>query len=314
MKKIVLTILCLSLHYVLMACGCDMLITYQGIMPSDYNGMIGLNMRQRYFKGAAMSHIHANGKEHLHGQMNQVLTNYEINYRLFITKRLLLSGTIPIADYKLSSSKAAAPVRKIGMSDPILLLKYELISPSQNKENKIKQRLLFGIGVKLPLGAHYSVFVNNLPQDENLLQLQLGTGSIDYIANASYQLRKNNFGLQSDISFKLNSSNKYGYRKGNQWNFQTNGFYQKRLVNSVLMLYVGTALENTNDDKILNTNLNNSGGTNLFASLGFDFYIKKTTLFFNYQHLVKQELNGFQMKNNLKFTLGINYNFTFRNQ
>lgn len=306
--------LCLALHHVLMACGCDMLITYQGIMPSDYNGMVGLNMRQRYFKGAAMTHTHANGSEHEHGQMNQVLTNYEINYRFFISKKLLLSGNIPIADYQLSSSKVAAPSRNTGLADPILLLKYELISPAQNEEIKIKQRLLIGSGLKLPLGAHYNAFVNNSPQDENLLQLQLGSGSIDFIANANYQLRKNNIGLQSDVSFKLNTANKYGYQKGNQWNAQANFFYQKRFQSSVLMPNVGIIYESSSNDIINNALLNNTGGSNLFASLGAEFFKRKLTFFFNYQQLIKQNLNGFQMKNNLRFNLGINYNFTFRNK
>ena len=306
--------LCLALHNTLMACGCDMLISYQGIMPSDYNGTIGINMRERYFKGAALLHTHSNGTEHEHGQMNQLLSNYELNYRFYLTRRLLITGNIPVADYQFSSSKTTSQIRNTGIGDPIVVLKYELISPSQNEDIKVKHRLLLGTGLKLPIGENYKYFKNNLPVDENLLQLQLGSGSIDYIVNIIYQLRKNNFGLQSDLSYKINSTNKLGYQKGNQLNWQGSFFYQKRFQNSVLIPNIGMIYENSVKDKVSGISLNNTGGGNHFGVISAELFIKKTAFFFNYQHLVGQNLNGFQMKNNLRFTLGFTYNLKFKNK
>ena len=313
MKKTVLLVLCFVIPNIILACGCDMLIAYQGIMPTDYNGNIGFNMRQSYFKGAALTHNHSDGTAHSHGKMNQLLNNYELNYRFFISRKLMLSGNIPISDYQLSSSKALSNVRNTGIGDPYLLFKYEVISPSKNEEVNTKHRLLLGSGVKIPLGKSYKDFADNQPVDENLLQLQLGTGSVDWIVNANYQLRNNKSGLQTDVSFKENFANAVGFIKGKQLNVQSNFFYQKRWTKSVIMPFIGALYENAANDKINNTVLVNTGGSNWYSNLGAELFIKKITVFFNYQQLMSQKLNGFQMKNNLRFNLGINYNLNFKN-
>jgi hypothetical protein len=313
MKKTVLLVLCIALPNLILACGCDMLIAYQGILPSDYNGNIGLNMRQRYFKGAASTHNHSDGSAHEHGQMKQLLTNYELNYRFFITRKIMLSGNLPVADYQLSSSKAAATSRNTGIGDPFVVAKYEIISPSKKEEVKNKHRLLIGTGVKLPLGTYYKDMLNNLPADENLLQLQLGTGSFDWIAHVNYQLKYKNAGLQTDVSFKKNFANKAGFEKGNQLNAQSNYFYQKRGQKSVFMPFIGALYENALSDNINNSVLINTGGSNLYGNFGAEFFMKKISIYFNYQQLLSQALNGFQMKNNLRFTIGINYNLNYKN-
>ena len=313
MKKTVLLVLCIALPNIILACGCDMLITYQGIMPTDYNGNIGFNMRQRYFKGAALTHNHSDGSSHEHGQMNQLLSNYELNYRFFLTRKIIINGNLPMADYQLSSSKAAANYRNSGIGDPFIIAKYEIVSPSTNNDVKNKHRLLIGSGVKLPLGLYYKDMLNDQPADENLLQLQLGTGSFDYIANINYQIKHNNAGLQTDISFKKNFANKLGFTKGNQINAQVNYFYQKRWSKTVLMPFVGALYENSLTDKINNNILVNTGGNNLYGSFGAEFFMKKVSVYFNYQQLLSDALNGFQMKNNLRFTLGINCNLNFKN-
>ena len=184
MKTKVLVLLFVFLPSLILACGCDMLITYQGIMPSDYNGNIGFNMRQRFFKGAASTHNHADGSAHEHGQTNQLLSNYELNYRFFVTRKLIINGNIPMAEFKISSSKFNSNYRNVGIGDPYVILKYEVISPTRKNDIKTKQRLLLGAGAKLPIGNNYKAIVNNQPIDEDLLQMQLGNGSIDLILDA----------------------------------------------------------------------------------------------------------------------------------
>jgi len=314
MKKTILFLLCIALPNLLLACGCDMLIAYQGIMPSDYKATIGLNFRQRSYQGAASTHMHADGTMHEHGQMKQTLINYEINYRFFLTKKIILTGNLPIANNQLSSSSMASDYKNVGMADPFLLLKYELISPN-NTDNKInKQRLLIGSGVKLPLGKSYSDISNNQVANENLLQLQTGSGSFDWMINANYQLRHKHIGLQGDVLYKKNFSNQLGYQKGNQLNTQVSYFYQKRWANYLLMPFIGSNLEVAALDKINKNTLDNTGGVNIYGNVGVEFYINKIALNFNYQQLIGQNLNGFQMKNKLRFNFGINYNLNFKSR
>jgi hypothetical protein len=70
--------------------------------------------------------------------------------------------------------------------------------------------------------------------------------------------------------------------------------------------------ENAGNDKINHNVLINTGGSNWYSNLGAELFIKKITVFFNYQQLISQKLNGFQMKNNLRFNLGINYNLNIK--
>jgi hypothetical protein len=314
MKKTVLMVLCLMFPIInLWACGCDMLITYQGIMPADNKASVGLNLRQRYFKGAASTHNHSDGSAHEHGQMNQLMSSYELNYRFFMTQKLMLTGNLQIADNQLSSSQLATNNRNTGIADPVILLKYEIISPKNNQETITKHRLLIGSGVKLPFGKPYKDIINNIPSNENLLQLQLGTGSFDWIVNTNYQLKIKNVGLQTDVLYKKNFAGNTGFLKGNQLNLQTNFFYQKRWSNAMFMPYIGATFENAATDKINSNKLVNTGGSNLYANIGSEIFINKLSIYFNYQQLINQQLNGFQMKNNLRFTLGINYNLNFNN-
>lgn len=305
MKKILLIALCYWLPYTALACGCDMFITYQGIMPSDYNKTFGVSMRQRFYKGDLATHLHSDGAMHSHGTSTQVLTNYELNYKIFIRKRISIAGNVPVADYIISSGKVNT--RNIGISDPYFLAKYELITPSKDDEKIWKHRLLVGAGVKLPFGKSYSDFKNDIPFDESLLQLQLGTGSVDALSSLNYQLKYKKTGIQADVNYKYNTANKYDFIKGNQVNVQTNLFYLVEGQKSIFMPFAGATMEQSQKDQIGSNKLINTGGTNWFANVGAEYYLRQVSFYFTYQHLLNNHLGGVQMKNNLRFAFGANF-------
>ena len=77
---------------------------------------------------------------------------------------------------------------------------------------------------------------------------------------------------------------------------------------------IGALYENSVSDKINNYVLINTGGCNLYGNFGAELFMKKLSIYVNFQQLIKQNLNGFQMKNNHRFALGINYNFAIKNK
>jgi hypothetical protein len=152
---------------------------------------------------------------------------------------------------------------------------------------------LLGGGIKLPTGK----FDYTMSQDEVANpNFQLGTGSVDYIINSIYTVRKNNIGLNLDLSYKINGTNRNHYKFANKSRVIVNGFMQLTAGDFSFLPNLGVLGEYNGHDKQNGIDNQFSGGYLTTAMLGSEVYYKKITAGFSLQKPLAQDLSGSQLK------------------
>ena len=72
-----------------------------------------------------------------------------------------------------------------------------------------------GAGVKAPTGTYDDGERSAVSQDAPN-NFQLGTASTDFMVNAAYDVRLMDAGLNANVTYKINTANRFDYRYGNK--------------------------------------------------------------------------------------------------
>ena len=182
-------------------------------------------------------------------------------------------------------------------------------------------RILVGGGIKLPTGTFNKTYVETPSTDykggtlyqktEDVLDLhfQAGTGSLDYIVMPEFQIRKNKFGLRTDISYRISGTNKNDFRFTNRLNTNTHVFYQIQWKKMNIIPLIGINFENSNRDTWQNDDFENSIESALFLPYGTKIYIKKMATGASFWNPMRQSLNDNQLQNNMRFSTDLTFYF-----
>ena len=108
-----------------------------------------------------------------------------------------------------------------GLGDIVISANYNLINTYDSVDHFLKHNLLIGGGLKLPTGE-FQAIENGLTVNQNF---QLGTGSLDFLFNLIYTVRRKNIGLNTELSYSLNTTNKDEYKFGNAMRTGLTAFY-----------------------------------------------------------------------------------------
>src|SRR5690606_27918783 len=76
----------------------------------------------------------------------------------------------------------------------------------------VKHNLMAGGGIKLATGNYQNSSEGELLNPN----LQLGSGSYDFLANIIYTIRYNKIGINTDVTYKYNTENKNHFKFGNK--------------------------------------------------------------------------------------------------
>ncbi len=94
-----------------------------------------------------------------------------------------------------------------------------------------------GAGLKLPAGKYNVNFKNaSTPDLQELLgdvNSEMGTGSLDFIANTIYTIQFKRFGISTTANYKINSSNKSDFKFGDRFTINSFAYYQAALNKTV---------------------------------------------------------------------------------
>src|SRR6478736_3420439 len=218
MKKITLTILILSITFSSFACpfcGCGVGNFYLGLMPDFQKRFIGL--RYQYIPY----------ETNIKGDEGQFSKDYYHTIELWgginLGKRWQLLGFIP---YQINYQNTDDGKKTLsGISDVSALANYKLLDKTKMGEGKsTSQQLWIGGGIKLPTGK-YQIDPNNPETEIGDVNSQAGTGSVDFMLNASYNVRINKIGFNTSATYKINTENKENYQFGNRFNVSSFVFY-----------------------------------------------------------------------------------------
>lgn len=284
---------------------CDICSIYFEMTPNDFKSKIGLFYSHRYLSGYPTS-----GKKH-GGHANAwkdklVKENYgtfELRGEYFPVRWLSIFASIPITH----NSRTVDDVKYAdiwGFGDPILMPKFRVLN-TKNEEGKANHRITLASGVKFPLGSVTKQY-NGLEQD---LDMQPGTGSWDVLFSATYLFVYKGFGMNSSLSYKLNTENKYGYGYGDNIFSQLDFLYLYKKKDFRFFPKIGLYFEHGFQDTFQKMIYEDSGGSVLFLSFGFDAYWKGLQFIALVQPAIAESYGGLEIPAKVRLRLGVQYNF-----
>lgn len=264
-------------------CGCGIGGNYIGLLPEFQKNIIGI----RYKYNHLTSHLGPNGA-------HTYLTTQE-HY-----KTIELWGAWQMDKWRISASlpysfnerqKSSITETKAGFADATFLGQYNLYNHRTIllNEHLLVESLWIGLGIKIPTGTYAAS--DHTASDQNFNLFQLGTGSIDFLFSAMYDIRVQDHGLNVNANYKINGNNKAGYAYGNKFNVIGYYYYKIRffgkytLTPNIGLLYETSALDNDGPFKV-----DVSGGQVFMGSLGCELAFGQYGIGSNYQIPLQQNL------------------------
>jgi hypothetical protein len=271
MKRIILCMLLLSAAVYSKACtvcGCSASNQYLGILPQYDKHFIGLQYQFRNFE----SHHVPGEADETNSISNEYYNTVQLWGRINAGKHFQFFAFVPyVSNLKKEDGIAT---RISGLGDATLLVNYRILG-NKVATSEWQQNLQAGGGVKLPTGAYD---VNAIQYTEGLPNMQPGTNSWDFIANANYTLRHKQAGINIDASYTMTTPNSIQYKYGNRFSAGALGFYwlQKKSWSVLPQAGLRFDVAGTDYDNYSYRWENDmSGGEQLYASAGVQAYYKR---------------------------------------
>jgi hypothetical protein len=203
---------------------------------------------------------------------NEFYNTVQLWGRFYVGKHLQLFAFLPYVSNLKKEDGVATTIS--GLGDATILVNYRILG-SKESSSQWKQNLQAGGGVKLPTGAYD---VNSIQYTEGLPNMQPGTNSWDFIANANYTLRHKQTGINIDASYTMTTPNSIQYKYGNRFSAGALGFYWLQKKSWSILPQAGLRFD------VAGTDYDNysyrwendmSGGEQLYASAGVQAYYKR---------------------------------------
>lgn len=261
-------------------CGCGVGNFYLGILPQFQKNFVGVRYQVQDFNSHVGLHPSLATTEHF--QSTELWT------RFYITPKLQVISLI--AYHFNEQTTTTGKVYLDGLGDIPILANYNIINTTNQPLRDVNHNLWLGGGIKLPTGKYQ--FQDSPDQVANP-NFQLGTGSVDFMINTIYTVRYKKIGLNSDITYKINSDNQQRYHFGNKLSGTASFVFVQQVKKVGLMPYVGTYYENSGVNVSDGITISDTGGSALFAAGGLEMYWSRYSMGFNYRNPVSQNLaNG----------------------
>ncbi len=281
-------------------CGCSNGGSFFGILPQGHRGFLGVRYRYTSYN----SHLTS-----LTLSTREQFRTTELWGRFYPAKRVQVMAFVPyqFSQQTLLKTGAVTPLR--GLSDVSALAHYNLINTFMDDSvvHRVNHNLLVGGGVKLPTGRYR--YDENSPLNVANPNFQLGTGSTDWLLNAIYTARYKNWGMNTDVSYRITTTNPNGYRFGNRLNASASVFYLSGLGSKSIMPNAGVFVEQANHDTRGGVMNKQTGGYAAFLNLGTEIYLNKVSLGVSYRHPVSQYLSEGELQANAQLSTHVTFLF-----
>ncbi len=278
-----LIILSPCLTYACDICGCGVGNSYIGILPDFQKHVFGV----RYRYSSMLTHVGVDG-------MATYLTTKERYNTVEVWGGWNISNNVRVmaaVPYNVNErTNGGVTKAKDGLGDITVSGYYQLLNSKHTVSNHLLvQSLWMGGGVKLSSGKYNPLDKGATTENANLFQL--GTGSTDFLMSATYDIRLQDAGINVTSSYKMNTTNRYGYQYGNKFNINSQAYYKFRIKKKWLLApNAGVQYETaaTDDDKGFNVTV--SGGNLLLGTVGVETAFRKLAIGANFQTPLSQNL------------------------
>lgn len=278
MKKIFLliTITFISIaSFACPICGCGVGNFYLGLLPNFKNHFIGVRYQYMSYNTQLKDDPSQFG--------NDYYKTAEIWSGWSVGKKWQILTFIP---YHFNTQNSDDGVKsENGLGDITLLGNYKLFHKTKMntaKRSSTAQELWVGGGIKLPTGK-YHLDPNN--PDENLgdVNSQMGTGSVDFLLNSTYNLHLNKFGINATVNYKISTSNNDHYEFGNKFTSYGFGYYMFNTHGFSILPNVGAMYEHADPNHSDNVKVDLTGGYVALAVTGLEVGYKMINVGTNVQ-------------------------------
>lgn len=274
-------------------CGCGVGNGYIGILPEFYKHIFGVRCRFN----SLYTHVGVNGNS-TYLTTNEKYSIAELWGAWSFKNKYRVMLSLP---YNFNDRiNQAGSSRKNGVGDITATGYYQLLYKKNTlkKERLLVQSLWVGAGIKLPTGE-YNPADKSASTSQNTNLFQLGTGSVDYLLAAMYDVRLQDAGINASATYKFNGTNKYDYTYGNKFTLTTQLYYKLRFGKVGVAPNAGVQFEKAQKDIDNHFAVDLSGGQVLLGGIGAEATYKKIALGANWQTPLSQNLaSGFVKANN----------------
>lgn len=272
-------------------CGCGVGSYYIGILPDFKKRFLGL----RYQYKTLRSHLGPTGTTS-YLTTDETYQTSELWGGWNIGKHFRVLGFVPV-NFN-SRENQGVTMSKSGIGDIAIIGYYQLLDKQQTILNSklLVQSLWIGGGIKVPTGKYEPT--ERQENEDTPNNFQLGTASTDFTLNVMYDVRLMDFGVNTNMSYKINTANKYDYRYGNKFSANILAYYKFRVAEKMTvapnagMLYE-TAAKDKEDKKYA---VDISGGHSLMATTGIEATFGPISLGGNFQPVISQQLADKRIK------------------
>jgi hypothetical protein len=256
-------------------CGCGVGGFYVGLLPSFNSKFIG--MRYQYMRYE--THITADASQfsHDHYKVAELWGGWTIGNKWQV---------LAFVPYHFNYQNTDDGIKtKNGLGDITLLANYKLWESSkQNKNDKSMshQEFWLGGGIKLP-PVKYDVYLSDPETELGDVNSQMGTGSLDFIASAMYNVAFNKIGINTSANYKINSANNSNFKFGNRFTANSFAFYQTHVSKTNLAPNIGVLYENAAINHLNKSSVEQTGGNVALAAAGLEINRGNVTVGANVQ-------------------------------
>lgn len=273
-------------------CGCALSSHQFGILPQFQRHMVALRFDYRSFEST-----------HPPLFSNDVIkTSYERFYitqvwtRFALGKKWQIFAFVPIQLHHKIEDEIST--KNFGLGDISLMSMYNLIENRQIGNSIWNHNLQIGGGIKLPTGAY-----DMLDHEGYWIPgLQLGSGTVDWLANINYILRTPSLGFLFENSFRINNYNsETDFEYGDRFLTALNVFYVSWYKDKQILPTGGLVFEYSGQD--LHDGVFNefSGEHNLGARVGVDMFHSGFATGISATLPINQEMGGSNIKSGIRF-------------
>lgn len=282
-------------------CGCGVGGFYIGLLPVNQTSFIGVRYQYSHYNTRLANEPDQFSEDHYHIA--------EVWGGVTLGNKWQLLGFIPYHFNKQNTDDGLKT--KNGLGDITVLANYKLWQSSKLTQNNsmFKHEFWIGAGIKLPTGT-YDVDLTDPETELGDVNSQMGTGSVDFIANAMYNIRVNKVGINTTVNYKINTTNNTNFKFGDRFSANSFAYYQTKATKTINMApNIGILYEHASANFLANNKVDETGGYVTLASAGLEINYRKITVGASVQLPFAQEFAHGQTEAKTRGLMHITYAF-----
>lgn len=303
MKKIILVIsialFSLNTTHACEICGCGLGNYYLGLMPQFKHHFLGIRYQYKRFNTVMSDDPTQFSRDYY--KTTELWGGLNIGRKWQVIAILPYNFVHQVSDDGITNNQ--------GIGDIAMMVNYKVFNKNATTANgkSIAQQFWIGAGVKIPTGK-FNVDATD-PALVAVANIQTGTASTDFMLNAMYNIQLNKFGVSTNASYKMNTTNRDKYTFGNKFSASSLASYTVEKGRFSILPNAGLMYENTAINKLEKEKVAQTGGNLLSASGGVEISYKKITVGANMQLPLSQNFAAGQTELKLRGMAHITFAF-----